>query len=546
VFPDVAYGTYDVEVSAVGYLSAHEEIQVGSTLVQQHIEIVLHRDPDAINLDVVDGAMATKARKDTKSGISALKSGRLDEAEKRLGSAYKAAPSSPELNFLLGYLYFQKKDFDKAESHLETAASLKPQDAKVLTLLGRADLEKKDYPAAQTALEQAVLADAENWLPHDLLADAYLHRKDYGKARDEAQVAITKGKNVASASQLTLGEALLSLGQEREGIQALQVFLQESPRHPVAGQVRELISQIQDHVANRATDGGTSNKTVLTGVDPLAALAGPKLAVESWRPPGVDDMKLALAPGGVCPSERVIDESGKRVQELVDDVSRFAAVEDMLHQNLDTFGVPTRTETRKYNYVVSISAPQMGGLSVDEFRADKMNLEGYPDRIASSGFAALALVFHPLMRDSFEMMCEGLGDWHGQPSWLVHFKQRDDRPNRMHAYKVGNQIHAVKLKGRAWITADKFQIVRIESDMVSAMPEIRLLSEHQVVEYGPIRFEQKNTSLWLPKSAEIYFDFRGHRYYRRHSFDRYMLFSVDEKEERKEPVAKPEEPEKKS
>jgi tetratricopeptide (TPR) repeat protein len=546
VFINVAYGIYDVEISAVGYLGTHQEVVVGSSMAQQHIEIALHRDPNAMNLDIVDGAIAARARKDTRAGIFALKSGKLDVAETRLGAAYKTAPSSPELNFLLGYLYFQKRDFDKAGSYLGTAASLKPQDARTLTLLGRADLEKKDYPAARSALEQAILADAENWLPHDLLADAYLHQKDYGKARDEAEVAITKGKSAASASQLTLGQAFLNLGQEQQGIEALQVFLQESPRHPVAGQVRELISQIQDHAANPSPADGSGAKTVLTGVDPLAALAGPKLAVESWRPPGVDDVKLALAPGGVCPSEKVIEESGKRVQELVDDVSRFAAVEDLLHQSLDTFGVPTRTETRKYNYVASISAPPMGGLSVDEFRADKMNLEGYPDRIASSGFAALALVFHPLMRDSFEMTCEGLGDWHGQPSWLVHFRQRDDRPNRMHSYKVGNQVHAVKLKGRAWVTADKFQIVRIESDMVSAMPEIRLLSEHQVVEYGPIRFEQKNTSLWLPKSAEIYFDFRGHRYYRRHSFDRYMLFSVEENEKRKEPVVPPDAVEKKS
>jgi hypothetical protein len=142
------------------------------------------------------------------------------------------------------------------------------------------------------------------------------------------------------------------------------------------------------------------------------------------------------------------------------------------------------------------------------------------------------------------MVCEGLGDWHGQASWLVHFRQRDDRPNHMHAYKVGNQIHPVKLKGRAWITADKFQIVRIEAEMVSPMPEIQLLSEHQVVEYGPVPFPKKNTSLWLPKSAEIYFDFRKHRYYRRHSFDHYMLFSTDTDEKRKEPVVNP--PEKKS
>jgi hypothetical protein len=60
-----------------------------------------------------------------------------------------------------------------------------------------------------------------------------------------------------------------------------------------------------------------------------------------------------------------------------------------------------------------------------------------------------------------------------------------------------------------------------------------------VVEYGPIPFEKKNISLWLPKTAEIYVDFRKHRFYRRHSFDHYMLFSVDSEEKHKEPVNQP-------
>jgi len=539
VFTDVPYGDYDAEVSAVGYLSSHQDLKMIATRNMLEFDIVLHRDPAAINLDVGDAVMSAKARKEIKRAISALKSGNLKEAQKQLDEAYKSAPSSPDLNFLLGYLYFQKKDFSQAGTYLTTATSLNPRNAQAVTLLGRAGLERRDYSAARSALEQAVLADAENWVPHNLLADTYLHQKDYGKARDEAQVAITKGKNAASPAQLVLGEALLNLGREQEGVQALNVFLQESPQHPIAGQVRNLIAEINDHGASPAPEDGAQTFTRLSGVDPLLALPAPSLSVRAWQPPGVDDTKLMLAPGVGCPSEKVVEESGKRVQELVEDVTRFAAVEDLFHQALDEYGTPVRTETRKFNYVASISEPQPGFLAVDEFRADKLSLTGYPDNIASTGFAALALVFHPHMRDNFEMLCEGLGDWHGQASWLVHFRQRDDRPNRMHSYKVGNQVHGVKLKGRAWITADKFQIVRIEAEMVSPMPEIQLLSEHQVVEYGPIPFQRKNTTLWLPKSAEIYFDFRKHRYYRRHSFDHYMLYSVDSDEKRKEPASKP-------
>jgi hypothetical protein len=260
------------------------------------------------------------------------------------------------------------------------------------------------------------------------------------------------------------------------------------------------------------------------------------LTVKAWQPPGIDEVNVSTAGGVGCPSAQVIEESGKRVQELVHDVEHFAAVEDLFHQTLDSYGIPVRSETRKYNYVASISEPQPGILNVDEYRAEKMSLQGYPDQIASQGFAALALVFHPDRRDEFAMTCEGLGEWHGQATWLVRFQQREDRPNHMHSYKLGNQVHPVPLKGRAWITADKFQIARIEAEMVRPMPDIQLLSEHQIVEYGPVPFRNRNTTLWLPKSADIYFDFRKHHYYRRHSFDHYMLYSVETEEKRKEPA----------
>jgi tetratricopeptide (TPR) repeat protein len=537
-FTNVPIGHYDVEVSAVGYLSAHQDVRVVGTLVQQQLDIVLHRDPDAINLDAAGNILSGKARKETRRAVSALKSGNLKEAQKRLDEAYKSAPTSPDLNFLLGYLYFQKGDFTQAGTYLGTATNLAPHNAQALTLLGRTGLERKDYPAARSALEQAVLADSENWLPHNLLADTYLHEKNYIKARDEAQVAITKGKTLAGSAELVLGEALVNLGFNEEGIQALNLFLQQSPRNPIAGQVRSLIAQVQDRSSTPAPpDDPLQAKVQLPGVDPVLALPAPVLSTKSWQPPGIDEIKLSLAPGVSCPAEKVAEESGKRVQELVDDVARFAAIEDLVHQDLDISGSPVRTEKRKYNYVASISENQPGFLNVDEFREDRLTLADYPGHIASTGFAALALVFHPHMRDNFVMSCEGLGDWQGHATWLVHFRQRDDRPNRMHSYKVGNQVHPVMLKGRAWITADKFQIERIEAEMVSPMPEIQLLSEHQIVEYGPVPFPKKNTSFWLPKSAEIYFDFRKHRYYRRHSFDHYMLYSVDADEKRKEPVS---------
>ena len=538
VFLDILPGKYALEVSAVGYLSEYREMQVIDNHRAIETEIILKRDPTAINLDVSTSVMSPKARKQAKHAISALKSGNLNAAQKQLDQAYKLSPSSSDLNFLLGYLYFAKSDFDRAGNFLGTAATLNPSNGQALTLLGRTHLQRKDYPAAQSALERAVLADADNWLSHDLLADTYLRQKDYGKARDEATIAIAKGKAVASPAELVLGQALVSLGHEQEGIQALHAFLDQSPKSPLADQVRSLIKEINERKTSAPEEGTTATTSPggnLTSVDSLAALEAPVVPVKPWAPPGVDDIKPQIASGAECPAALVIEESGKRMQELVSDLSRFAAVEDLFHQPLDPFGIPIRTDVRKYDYVAAISERDGGLVSIDEFRTNKLTLADYPDQISSTGFVTLALVFHPNMRDDFVMECEGLGDWRGQATWLVHFRQRKDRPNRMHSYKVGEQIYPVDIKGRAWITANTFQIVRIEADLVRPMPEIRLISEHQAVEYGPVPFAGKKTVLWLPKTAEIYFDFRKHRYYRRHSFGQYMLFSVEADEKRKDP-----------
>ena len=168
--------------------------------------------------------------------------------------------------------------------------------------------------------------------------------------------------------------------------------------------MRSLIAEIREQEsACPSPETAVKTEARLAGVDPLQALAAPGLSVKSWQPPGIDETKLALAPGVACPSEKVVEETGKHVRQLVDDVARFAAVEDLFHQSLDEFGNPIRTETRKYNYVASISEPEPGSLAVDEYRADKLDLKGYPDQIASTGFATLALVFHPHMRDNFDM-----------------------------------------------------------------------------------------------------------------------------------------------
>jgi hypothetical protein len=50
------------------------------------------------------------------------------------------------------------------------------------------------------------------------------------------------------------------------------------------------------------------------------------------------------------------------------------------------------------------------------------------------------------------------------------------------------------------------------------------------IEYGPVTFQKQNETMWLPMTADIYFELRGRRIRRKNVFQNYLLFSVDEKQ----------------
>ena len=525
VFHDLDFGDYDLEISAVGYLTEHKEIHVTATLDSLKVEVALKRDPEAVDLSASDDAIPAKQRKDAKRAVHDLESSNFKAAQKRLEKVYAVAPSSAQVNFLFGYLFLQLQDLEKAEAYLGRAVTLDPRRAQTLTLLGRVQLQRQHYEDARKTLELAVAANPEYWMAHNLLADAYLRKKEYEKSRQQAQLAIDQGKAAASAAQLVLGQALANVGRDQEGIQALKAFLQTNPNNTAVPQVQALIARIEKR------DSGVS---VNGDADLALAASPPSLPASAWGPAGVDDVTPSVAMGVTCPYQQVIEKSGEQAKQLVDNITRFAAVENLLHEQLDKTGNPITKETRKFDYVASISEDHPGFLATDEYRSEHYGVSDLPDGIVTKGFVTLALIFHPDMRDNFEMSCEGLGEWHGQATWLMHFKQRDDRPNRFADYVVGSDRYPMKLKGRAWIRASDFQIVRVESDLASRVPQLSV--QHQIAEYGPIHFQQKNVELWLPQNVDIFMELNRHRYYRRHSFEHYMLFSINSED--KSPAVK--------
>lgn len=304
-----------------------------------------------------------------------------------------------------------------------------------------------------------------------------------------------------------------------------------------------ILALVCNSLAPRDVFGQTSSPNPEVGGANAIAQAVPRRIIPSnWLPPDVDEHIPPVEPSTACALDDVLQKAGQRIQELVSNVDRFAATESLEHEKINKLGIASAPQTRKFDYLVSIKEIRPGVLSVEEYRSSKSSDVDFPDGIETRGTPAMVLVFHPYHIANFDVICEGLAQRKGTLAWQIHFRQRSDRPDRIRAYRIGSRSpsYPVPLKGRAWIAADSYQILTIETNLIASMPQIRLIEDHTVIEYGPVHFQKGDVDLWLPQSADVYYDFRGRRSHRRHSFSDYLLFSVAEKQRISAPKIKDE------
>jgi hypothetical protein len=250
----------------------------------------------------------------------------------------------------------------------------------------------------------------------------------------------------------------------------------------------------------------------------------------SWVPPDVDAAIPYVDPNVECPLPHILNGAGQRMKQFVGNLEKFTASEQVEHSVVDALGARQTPAVRKFDYVVMVSRERAGGFMLEEYRNGSIDPGQFPAQIATQGLPGIALLFHPFLASDFKFSCEGLGEWKGSAAWQVHFAQRADRPGRLLAYSAGGRSSAVPLKGRAWIDPGTFQVLRLESDLVEPLKDFDLTEQHIVISYQRVQFRAQEQQLWLPQVADLYVQRQGHRYYRRHTFSNFQLFTVDTSE----------------
>jgi tetratricopeptide (TPR) repeat protein len=531
-FQGVSPSRYTVQVVAAGFERTEQEFEAEGTVASMiSVEMQPATAGSAATPVATSGfpILTPKAQRHLGMALEALKANKLAEARKHLDEAQRLAPNHPEVNYLFGTYWEKMNDLVQTKAYFAKAIDAYPKHVRALLSLSEVLLNEGKAAEAMPYLNRAVDAEPGSWRARAFLADACLRTDAFDDAIKHAERALELGHGQAESVEPVLARALAARGDKERATRILQAYLQDNPGNL---EVKKLLDGLKTPPTVISRE--TAEAVPVSEVKPLAAT---RVAVELpsasvWMPPNVDEKLPAVEPGAVCTLEEIVRNAGKRVQEFVHNVDRFTATESLMHESIDKWGLASSPERRKYDYVVSIGEVRRGFLNVEEYRRGGASQSGFPDGVITNGLPALILIFHPYNIGSFDLTCEGLARWNGGLAWQVHFRQRADKPNNVRSYKLGlnGKSYSIALKGRAWIAADSFQVVRLETDLVAQVPEIRLVADHTAIDYAPVHFSERKVDMWLPQNAEVYYDWRGRRSHRRHSFSEYLLFSVDDKQ----------------
>jgi hypothetical protein len=467
-----------------------------------------------------------------------LKKAKVESAEKHLRKAVKYYPQYSAAWVTLGQVLATQNRTDEARNACEQASAAEPKYIPAYLCLADLATRTKAWADVLQLSDQAIRIDpAASPLAYEYSAAASFRMNKLEDAEKAARQALEMDKkNGVPQLHFLLAQIYEAKSDRANEILQLREFLTSAGNSEEVATVKRILAELEKSPTGPDSRSVQKAESAPNGGGDLLSQPEVAVAVVATEDRAVQGPNAAATHDDLpskCNLEEVLPQVQSRIREFVDNVQRFTATETLVHESINGAGRVARAEHGKYDYVVSIEEAGPAMLAVNEYLNSRPASTAFHPEVVTKGLPALLLMFHPYYAVDFSMRCEGLTILKGNPAWQIGFRQRDDKPSRIRSYQTGaaGQSYEVKLQGHAWFTADSFQIIKLEADLLNAIPEIQLTVDHTSAEYGPVFFRSRGIEIWLPQTADLVSERRGKRLHERISFSDYLLFSIDNKQE---------------
>ena len=447
--------------------------------------------------DVVKhNAACAKCR--TMLALAELDSGNWDGAARDANSALGLTrkdprTGSPEAVLLAGVMESWMHNPQAATSFLVEANHLDPKDALALQEIGRAQLQLHQYEIAGSYLSRALVAGAGP-VAHLLRAKALLGKDNV----DEANTEMNRYLNGRDVKTMPLW-------------------------------AREVWGEIQNRKKIDALYAGPgkrkSRRRGIATVDYLHDSARQLKGLEAAN----DQTEL----------EPILTAVGKNVAALFRDLQNTTSLEKVHLEKLLRNGKAKESMHEKYLYLCLMpSDPGVPGFNEYRKNIDVDNRkQGSLDRgyMLTSGFVSAALIFHPAYQSQSTFRYLGRQMMDGRETYVVAFAQLPQKALLYGMFKSGDKSAPTFEQGLAWIDVQNDRIVRLRTDLLKPLPEVRLTEESTQIDYQDVHFKQLAQGFWLPRDVTVTVRWGGKRLRNVHHYSDFRIFNVGHTEKTNEP-----------
>ena len=451
---------------------------------------------------------------------------RPDLALAPLTKVTRQDPSCVQCRAMLALAELDSSDWDGAYRNLMLAGQTMRDDTSLgrpepLIALGVMETWRRHPSEAAGVFLEALKYAPQNPLALQELGRSQVLTQNWEAAEQSFSKALAAG--AGPEARLLLAEALLGGDHTQAASTALTRYLAGREVRTMPFEVRQLWVQIENRKKLEA-----------------AYIKGqPKgeAAIDHYlrRPP--PDLKGLEPAADQAPLASILSGVGKSVAEFFKDFPNTVSLEEIHQEKLGRKQKGGETLERKFRYLCATPAKAWGP-GFDEFREELPGAQTSAQALEAgfmltSGFASASLVFHPLYQAQADFRYLGRQKIDGRNTNVIAFAQEPGKARLHGAFKFRDLALPTFTQGLAWIDSATYEIVRLRTDLLAPLAEVKLERQTTEIAFAKVEFKSIGREFELPQQVTVNVDWNGKHLQNEHRYSDFRLFNVEAVEKRK-------------
>ena len=412
-----------------------------------------------------------------------------DDARHELGECVNALIAdrklaTPEPLLAYGVLLSWEHEPEKAGNYIAEALKYAPQDPFVLQELGRVQCLNLDWYSGNESLKKALDAGAD------------------------------------PEARFMRAEALIWAGTPNEAEAEMNLYLNGRDPKSMPPRVRTVWTNIQDRKKDEAVMGAAKARAKARGEESLDYLNHPPKNLPDFEP-ATDQAPLAA----------ILASVGRNVSEFFATLPNICSMEKVHQEALNHGGKTTSGQENKYRYLL-LASNERWGPTIEEYRANfggqlSSQVGSTDNYMLTSGFASAPVVFHPAYQRGSSFRLLGREKLKGRNTFVVAYAQEPARARIFGSFQLGEKATTTYTQGIAWIDSENYQIIRLATDLLTPLPQIKLKKETTEIDFSEVHFKRLPTAFWLPDMVTVTLDWNGKFLRNQHAYSDFLLSDVE-------------------